>query len=98
MANSRWEVGVFVLPLSQKRCPEESLEGAVEERRMKAVLVESIGKHCRNGDLGDGPVLTGGHALDGTERVTVIESDGLGAIVEVVTADRGDRLGASCAP
>ena len=32
--------------------------------------------------------------LDGSERVAVIESDGLGADVEVVTADRGDRLGA----
>src|SRR6478672_9325278 len=60
---------------------------------MKAVLVESIGEHWRNGDLGDGPVLTGGYALDGTERITVVESDGLGAHVEVVTADRGDRLG-----
>src|ERR1700709_1328398 len=61
---------------------------------MKAVIAEFVGKRFGNGDLGDGPVLTGGHALDGTERVTVVESDGLGPYVEVVTADRGDRLGA----
>ena len=56
--------------------------------------IEFVGDRSRNGDLGDGPVLAGGHASDGSERVAVIESYGLGADVEVVTADRGDRLGA----
>ena len=54
---------------------------------MESEVIEFVGDRSWNGDLGDGPVLAGGHALDGSERVAVIESDGLGADVEVVTAD-----------
>ena len=83
-----------MLFLPEKRCAEQCLERTVDERRMEAELVEFVGDRGRDGDVGDGPVLPGGHALDGSECVAVVEPDGSGAGVEVVTADRGDRLGA----
>ena len=81
-----------MLFLPEKRRTEECLEGAVDERGMKPEVLEFVDDHRRNGHLGDGPVLSGGHALNRSERGAVIESDGLGAGVEIITADRGGRL------
>ena len=61
---------------------------------MEAVLVEFGGDGVGDGELGDHPVLSGGHAAHCLERVTVVETDLAGAGVELVPVGRGHRFGA----
>ena len=90
--DSSGKVGVFGCLASEKSCADQRLEGTVDERRMESVLIDLVGDLYRRGDVGYRPAVSGRDTGNGLECVTVSESDGSGASVELVAVNRGAGL------
>ena len=89
--DSGGQVGVLVRLAFEKCCADQRLERAVDECRWNRYR-SSVDDLCRGCDVRSRPAVSGCDTGDGLECVPVVEPDGLGASVELVTIDRGDRL------
>ena len=90
--DSGGKVGALVGIVSEKSCADECLEGAIDERRVESVAIEFIVELRRGGKICYRPAVSGSDIGDALECVTVCEPDRVGAGVELLTVDRGDRL------